>query len=129
MSMTGLRKISFEEGKKMVQDYEYALIYYYSDKYFGKVCNLVEINWAECLEAYFFNKKGQMYMYESESAKMDAVVFEEEQGVTYNCVDRKYEVANIFKAGTGKQIIIREYLNSDEDGQTFVEYTRLLDVI
>ena len=60
---------------------------------------------------------------------MDAVVFEEGQGVTYYCVDRKYEVANIFKAGTGKQIIIREYLNSDEDGQTFVEYTRLLDVI
>ena len=129
MSMTELKKVSFEEGKKLVQDYEYALIYYYSEKYFGKVCNLAEINWEECMEAYFFNKTGQMYIYESEFSEMEVTVFREEKGVVYNYVDRKYEIANTFKAGTGDKIIVREYLNVDKDNQTFVEYTRLLDVM
>lgn len=128
MGMKGLRKISFEEGKKLVQDFEYCLIYYYSNKYFGKVCNLSEINWDECIEAYFFDTTGQMYMYESELSEMEVTVFNEEQGMEYNYIDRKYEIVNVFKAEAGEYIIVREYLNIDEDGQTFVEYTRLLDV-
>lgn len=129
MSITGLKKVSFEEGKRLVQDYEYALIYYYSEKYFGKVCNLAEINWEECMEAYFFNKTGQMYMYESESSEMEVTVFQEEKNTAYNYVDRKYEIASAFKAKTGDKVIVREYLNVDIDNQTFVEYTRLLDVM
>ncbi|KQC83995.1 hypothetical protein [Butyribacter intestini] len=129
MSVIGLKKVSFEEGKKLVQDYEYALIYYYSEKYFGKICSLAEINWEECLEAYFFNKTGQMHMYESESSEMEVTVFQEEQNNAYNYIDHKYEIANTFKAETGDIVVVREYLNVDIDNQTFVEYTRLLDVM
>ena len=128
MSMTEIKKVSFEEGKKLVQDYEYALVYYFSDKYFGEVSALAEIDWDECIEAYFFNKTGQLYMYEYESSEMDATVFEEKQDVKYNYIDRNYEIASAFKADAGKKITVREYLDSDEDGQTFVKYTRLLEI-
>lgn len=68
-------------------------------------------------------------MYESESSEMEVTVFQEEQNTAYNYIDHKYEIANTFKAETGDIVVVREYLNVDIDNQTFVEYTRLLDVM
>lgn len=120
---------SLNEAKEKVQEYDYALIYYFSEKYFGTVEALDQINWDECLEAYFFDEKGQMYVHAAETGELTAVIFQEKQNESYEYIDRKYELANMYKWSLGSQVLIREYLAADKDGQTYVEYTRLVDII
>lgn len=52
-----VKKMSFEEAKKQIQDYEYALIYGISEICLTKTESLLEINWDECTEARFFGKQ------------------------------------------------------------------------
>ena len=40
-----VKKMSFEEAKKQIQDYEYALIYGISEICLTKTESLLEINW------------------------------------------------------------------------------------
>ena len=102
-----VKKMSFEEAKKQIQDYEYALIYGISEICLTKTESLLEINWDECTEARVSEVK-------------DAGTNEDE-------IIKTYELANKFKT-QGKKISVKEYLDYDADGQAEVVLTRLLSV-
>ena len=44
-----VKKMSFEEAKKQIQDYEYALIYGISEICLTKTESLLEINWLSLI--------------------------------------------------------------------------------
>lgn len=122
MSVTNcIKKLSWEEAKSKVMTYDYALIYYMSSMIFAPITDIVDMNEEECLEAYFFNEKGQLHIYRNED-ELTAREFTEEENLTV--VEKKYGLANVFK-GIGSAVIVREYLESDDDGQMYVAYKRL----
>lgn len=120
-----LKKVTFEEAKNRIQDYDYALIYEISEMLFDKVEKISEIYWDEVQEAYFFNEKSQMHIYLSDEV-LEAIVYNEtNEDVTF--VDRRYELAGKF-SNIGREVKERNYLEFDDDGQAFVAYSRLVSV-
>lgn len=120
-----LKKVTFEEAKNRIQDYDYALIYEISEMLFDKVEKISEIYWDEVQEAYFFNEKSQMHIYLSDDV-LEAIVYNEtDEDVTF--VDRRYELAGKF-SNIGREVKERNYLEFDDDGQAFVAYSRLVSV-
>ncbi|MDO4340915.1 MAG: hypothetical protein Q4C91_23010 [Eubacteriales bacterium] len=120
-----LKQKSFEEAKQLLVDYRYALLYMISEVVLTETDMLAEINWEECKEAYFFDSKGQLHIFEEEEEeKFAAIEFLPDK---LNFVEHKYSLAAKF-GGIGKAVIVREYLDIDEDGQTYVAYTALYDI-
>ena len=119
-----LQKIDIDEVKALIQQYEYALVYEISQMVFDKIESISQINWNEIQEAYFFNKNSQIHVYQNEN-EMQATIYNETEDVKF--VDRCYELAGKFH-GIGDSIIEREYLEYDDDGQTYVAYARLVTV-
>lgn len=113
--------ISIEETKNALNEYDYALIYEFSSIVAGKISEIA-INWEECKEAYIFNRNEQIHVFLCDG-ELKAVKFEEDaQDIS---VDREYSVANKFNR-IGKNIVVRSYLEPDEDGQMHVRYQRLI---
>ena len=120
-----LKKVTFEEAKNRIQDYDYALIYEISEMLFDKVGAISEICWDEVQEAYFFNEKSQMHIYLRDDV-LEATVYNEiDKDVSF--VDRRYELAGKFST-IGRKVKERNYLEFDDDGQAFVAYSRLVSV-
>lgn len=119
-----LQKIDIDEVKALIQQYEYALVYEISQMVFDKIESISQINWNEIQEAYFFNKNSQIHVYQNGN-EMQATIYNETEDVKF--VDRCYELAGKFH-GIGDSIIEREYLEYDDDGQTYVAYARLVTV-
>lgn len=116
-----IQKLSLEDTKNKVPSYDYGLIYYMSSMVFDRISNIYDIDWEECLEAYFFNEKGQLHIYREDDV-LTAREFVETENLTV--VEKKYELANSFK-GLGSSVVVREYLEPDEDGQMYVAYKRM----
>ena len=119
-----MKKISFDEAKNSISEYEYALVYMMSEFIFDRVDKISGINWDECMEAYCFGENGQLHFYK-EDDEMSVTEFEDTEDL--KVVERRYSMASAFK-GIGKNIVIKEYLEADEDGQTYVAYKRLSGV-
>ncbi len=105
--------------------YSYALIYEMSHVYFGETAQLTgKINSAELQEAYYFGEDGQTHIFQNDDG-WNVVCMTKPQNAEY--IDHAYFVDGQF-ASAGKNVIIREYLAMDEDGQARVEYTQLVRI-
>lgn len=120
-----VKKIDIEDAKKNVSQYNYALIYQMSEVIFDKVENIPTILWDEIVEAYFFNEKGQLHIY-NDGCELKAVEFDE-SSCDMKKVEKIFDISRKF-AKIGSRIKIVEYLDNDEDGQIFVAYTRMATV-
>lgn len=119
-----IKSISLEEVKSHISQMKYALIYQISEVIFDRIEQIVEINWEECLEGYFFDENTQIHVYSTEDG-LQAVFFAEPEDVEY--IDKDYKLSNKYR-NVGEKIRKREYFDYDEDGQVYVAYTRLFDV-
>lgn len=119
------KRMSFEEAKKHIQDYEYALLYEISNICLTKVENLAEIDWEECTEARFFDESGELHLFEMDGSM--AAVEVKDSGKAEDEVVKKYDLAKKFQE-QGTNVYVKEYLGYDADGQAEVVLTRLLRV-
>lgn len=119
-----ITEISVNEAISSANSYEHVLAYEFSRIVWGNPSE-VSVNWDECTEAYLFNEKEQIHVWndgmEHKAAKLAG------EDATDHYIDKKLLLADRF--GKDKMLIVREYLEPDEDGQVFVAYTRLLSVI
>ena len=123
-----MKKIDLAEAKSQISQMKYGLIYEISDVIFDRMDKIAEINWAELIEGYFFDDTAhtaQIHIYDTEEG-LQAVCFTEPENARY--VDKEYELIGKYQQ-IGKKVKKREYLEFDEDGQVYVSYTRLIDVI
>ena len=125
MKINCVKKISLTDGRNLIQEYAYALLYMISEIILEPVSRLTEINWEECQEAFFFSEKRQLHFYRDEEEKLTGVLFDEQGELNYR--DVNYKMAEQYKR-IGSKVTVREYLDSDEDGQTVVYYTRLAGI-
>lgn len=116
-----VEKIEFLKACAKIPEYEYALLYMISEIVLTKTDSLAEINWAECTEARFFSEDKELHFFEVDG-EMQTV--EVSDGDGQEEVVKEYELAGKFQA-IGKTVLVKEYIDYDEDGQANVVLTRL----
>ena len=126
--------IEFGQAKAIAEKCAYALLYKIESIDLVKISDDVNIDdlLGECYEARFFDEEREVRLLRDDddaemTGKFEAAVLEE-AGVG-SCIrqDKKYVLANRYK-GSGKSVIIRQYLIPDDDGQMCVVATRLVGI-
>ncbi|MCR5624798.1 MAG: hypothetical protein K6G11_06085 [Lachnospiraceae bacterium] len=127
MNRVNIDNVSFEVCKA----YKYALIYNISEIIFKECNDISEMDFNQCLEAYFFDKTGQIHLFRTDNDELKAIKITDEKDneVDENVVtvDREFEIEPKW-LGNNKTLVKREYLKADEDGQMCVTSCRLYDV-
>lgn len=122
-----MTQLSFEEAKEKLPYYTYLLRYEISSMKLDAVEAVAEINWDACRELYAFGTDGQLHMFRDEEDGAWAAVEFKPEGL--NMVERTYELAAQFAKGDKNAVLIGEYLSADKDGQVYVAYTALRDLV
>ena len=116
--------IDMQDAYQEVYKYDYALIYMISELVLCKVTASMNINWDECMEARFFSPDKELHIFQEEGL-LNAVEIKEDGEC--DKIIKKYDLANKFLS-IGKRLVVYEYIDYDEDGQTFVSLTRLAGI-
>lgn len=106
------------------ESYKYALVYCLSEVKLCRTEQLKDADFEECTEARFFSEDRELHLFETEEGMCAVEVFDD--GVS-DFVLKKYKLASRFSEN-GKTLVVKEYLNYDEDGQAVVGLTRLMDL-
>ena len=107
-------KMEVSKACAAIPEYEYALLYMISEVVLAKTDSIVEINWAECIEARFFSADKELHFFEADGEMQVAEVSDG---------DGQDEVVKF--QDMGKTVLVKEYIDYDEDGQANVVLTRL----
>lgn len=114
-------KISVQEAINHISEYDYALIYNISSMKLCKTEKLTDFDIGECLEARFFSGQQELHIFDGEEGKEAIIIHDSDPEYI---ITKKYELANKYQT-EGKYILVNEYISYDEDGQLFIEHTRL----
>ena len=104
----------------LINNYQYALIYNISKIELCAVSDMDDFDLQQCQEARFFDDNTELHIFDNDGMK--AVIISDTNESVY--VDKVYAITNKFKSA-GNRIVVREYLEYDEDGQLHVGITRL----
>ncbi|MCD7861992.1 MAG: hypothetical protein LUG61_00420 [Lachnospiraceae bacterium] len=119
-----VRKISFEEAKTQAGQYSYMLAHMMSEVLFGKT-SLDTFRWEELLDARFFSTDEELHVFKCEKEWRAVIVTDDAE--QEDVLTLTYAVAGKYR-GAGKELSVRQYLAADEDGQPYVELTRLCGI-
>ena len=123
-----ISSIGFDEAIQAGSKMEYVLLYMMSEMIFckGTEINLEQVDFGECLEARFFGPHKEIHLYRTEGG-WKAVLTEEVTDLDH--IDRKYRLSKKHQnAGLGSELVVREYIGYDDDGQAYIVKTRLAGV-
>ena len=120
--------LDWEAARAECMSYENALVYMISRMLCGKTEQVADkINWEECTEARFFSEQGELHFFDYEGERKAVRVTEDEKEA--DCIDKAYGLTGKLKgAAIGQEVVVREYIEYDEDGQAVVGLTRLLTI-
>ena len=118
-----ITKLNINDAYAKVSEFDYALIYLMSEVVFGRTSDLKSFEWDECLEARFFSDDKEMHIWAED--EMNAILVEDVDHEDQREI--KYVLASLFQ-NVGKNIVVKQYLENDEDGQSNVVLTRLCGV-
>ncbi len=113
-----------EVAIKRFDQYPFGLVYEISRVLFGRTSDMGEIKWDEVTDARFFSDTEELRYFIREGEP--AAVLLSEDGDSEFFDEERTLAARFFKAG--KSVTIRKYINYDEDGQAFVEASRLVSI-
>lgn len=120
-SITDINNI--QDVYRSVKEYEYALVYMMSEIKLCETSDLADdFMWEECMEARFFSKDKELHVFEGEDGKKAVLVQETD---AENMQIKKYVLNGKVSPSGKKTLLVTEYLAYDEDGQAYVELTRL----
>ena len=129
-----IRPIEFGQAKAIVEKCAYALLYKIESIDIARISDDVNIEELldECYEARFFDEEREVRFWRDDddadmTGEFGAAVLEEADAGVCIRQDKKYVLANRYK-GSGKAVIIRQYLLPDDDGQMCVVATRLVGI-
>lgn len=114
-------EIEISKALENRKNYEYALVYRLSEVILCRMEQLEEFDLKECMEARFFSKDKELHIFEAEDEKCAVEITDNGRE---DCILKKYELAPKFSE-IGKNLVVQEYLDYDEDGQAVVALTRL----
>jgi len=110
--------------KEKALKYNYALIYMLSEVKLMDNWAQTYIDWDEILEARFFDRSGELHIFYYDD-KISAVEIIDD---TEHTILNEYALIDKFR-NVGNGIIVRQNINYDEDGQAYVQLTRLVEIV
>lgn len=117
-----VKTINIDEAKKESQKMKFAIGHFISDFKVGKPNEIGAFDKGDCLEARFFSKDKEIHVFREND---ELICIESKDGGTF--YDTEYEMENRFRLA-GKYVVVRTYLDIDEDGQCIVSGTRLVEI-
>lgn len=111
-----IRTITFDEAKQKTTEYPYGIIHMMSELQYGRMEDLT-VNWDELVELRAFSEKEELRIYQGNDG-MTAQCCTETQMDPGNVILLEYDMRG------GGKLLVKEYLEPDEDGQAVVRYTR-----
>lgn len=103
--------------------YQYAVIYNISDMYVGEARRYETLQEEQLIEGYFFDQDRELHIYWDEDA-LKLVEFKESDNGHLEHVDCSFELSK--KVDGCDELIVREYLDYDEDGQSYIAFKRMI---
>ena len=120
--MSVIREILTKDGAlSEALKFPYAIIYTNSGIKLGKTSDIWKNDNCSFNEARFFKEDEEIHIFRY-SDEMSAIRTKENGS---NYIEKKYALQDLFGSGT---VTVREYLDIDDDGQTFVSATALAGV-
>lgn len=120
-----MKKINIEEAKMLIPAYKFAYLQMISEHILDEVLKLDSIEWDELIEGYIFNDESQLHIYRDDDELVAVIIDDDMEDIHF--IDRKYELSKKYQK-IGRNVIIREYLSADDDGQSYVVATRLVGI-
>lgn len=121
--------------------YEYALVYMYSEMLLLPFSKWKDIDIEECLEARLFGPKGELHLFRQGDElfaseirdigkEIDEAVPANAEIHAYDAIDRIYAIRENCRTHVSgrSEVIVREYISYDGDGQAITARTRLADL-
>ena len=122
-----VREVSTErsELENKAAQYPYVIAHMYSDICCGEQVH-DQINWDELVELRAFGEQGELHVYE-QNGSLKAIEILETEDSREDTVVKYYPVRKaVCNMGKHTVLVVKEYLEPDEDGQAVVVYTRPL---
>jgi len=116
--------VDLNVGRNKAQNAGFALVQMFSGLELSAINGEITFDENLCQEARFFSSSYEVMFYRHEGELKCRVLSDEGDS---DMVDEEFELADRFKT-LGNTVVIRKYLDRDEDGQVFVAATRLLDI-
>jgi hypothetical protein len=132
MDIKNIIKISVYSSDKDLSVYKYVLYYGISNVVLSTTSNFT-FDPDECLEAYFFDENGQAHIYRDDDILKVAEIKENDvkeftkEDDQVSTLEGKYSIQGRFSPYD--KVVVRSYFSQDEDGQVYVAYKRLVDLI
>ena len=114
------KNLSKTEAMECLKEYPYILVYEKSRVMLGNPED-ISINEQDLIEARAFSKNAELHLFKCE--KEWVAVLTEDDGDAES-ITRSYQLSNRFSSAGG-EIVVKDYLSADEDGQVYVKLTRL----
>ena len=132
MDIKDVIKSSVYSSDNDLSSYKYVLYYGISEV---KLTTSSGLNFDpdECIEAYFFDENGQAHIYRDNDILKVAEIKEIDVkdilkvDNQVSTLESKYAVQGRFSPYD--KVVVRSYLSQDEDGQVYVVYKRLVNLI
>ncbi len=118
---------SIESAKASAGEYEYALLYRISDLLLCPAADLKDSDWDECLEARLFRKDAELHILLEEEKKAVKIMDDGGEDVITEVYKLSGKSRKRLPSNMDK-LVVKQYLQPDEDGQMFIALTRLAEI-
>lgn len=126
--IAGLEVLQYEKKEdfeKEIVKYPFALLYYLSEVKLTECAKLAgKIDFSQLLEARFFGEQGELHIFRDEE-QLRAVEVKEIGKTDY--IEKKEILGKNFQEA-GRYLMIRKYVDYDDDGQAVIALTRLSSI-
>lgn len=122
-----IKKLTMEEALESISNYEHGLLYRISSVDIVSVAEMGALDTSDFQEAYFFDEKKQLHIYQADEG-LAAVMITDEEGCDEHTLLKIYPITGKHNE-KAKKVTVKEYLDFDEDGQVYVAYTRLVKLV
>lgn len=112
-----IEKIESSDMTSLIQDFDNHIIYYFDGLNFGK--EQVEIDIENINEAFFFKKEKCLHLYREDGIK--GILYIEESSDEFIAEEQILE-ERILKESL-RILIVKKYVEYDEDGQAYISRT------
>ncbi len=118
--MVDIEYLNLEQAKTLSKNYNFGLVYMLSElKVFKN--SIPNVDWEQVIEARFFDENSEIHIF-NYNDEMKAVLVKDTNNNDF--ILTKYELAKNFK-NIANTLVVKQYLDYDEDGQAFIKLTRL----
>ncbi|MBQ8639961.1 MAG: hypothetical protein IJ468_12415 [Lachnospiraceae bacterium] len=118
--------LSIEEAKKQINGFQYALVYQLESVLLGSIDQMSDqIIWEECIEARFFSQEHELHIFEF-NGEYRAVLVSDDGKQECESIVRCRKLEDRYRKLGWSELLVKEYIGFDEDGQAYTALTRLV---